>query len=101
MEADRHVLKRHADYNLASMSFSAADLAAEIRRHIPEFTVTYRPDPAKQAIADSWPKTIDDSAARRDWGWQPGYDLATMTTDMLEKLAERKGERALTAQVDI
>lgn len=88
MEADLAQLKHHADFNLAAMSFSAAELAAEIKKHIPEFKVTYEPD-FHQAIADSWPRSIDDSAARQEWGWQPQYDLATMTTDMLNKLGEK------------
>lgn len=88
MEADLAQLKHHADFNLAAMSFSAAELAAEIKKHIPELKVTYEPD-FHQAIADSWPRSIDDSAARQEWGWQPQYDLATMTTDMLNKLGER------------
>jgi nucleoside-diphosphate-sugar epimerase len=89
MEADLSALQHHADFNLAAISFSAAELAAEIKRHIPEFQVTYEPDPVKQAIADSWPQTIDDSAARDEWGWEPRYDLARMTCDMLEKLGKR------------
>jgi nucleoside-diphosphate-sugar epimerase len=93
MEADHHRLKHQADYNLAAMSFSASELAAEIAKHVPQFTVTYSPDPTKQAIADSWPRTIDDSAARQEWGWQPTHGLETMTADMLDKLAERHRER--------
>ena len=94
MEADRSRLVHHADFNMASMSFSAGELAAEIQKHIPEFICEYRPD-HRQAIADSWPCTIDDSAAREEWDWQPEYDLATMTTDMLEKLAKRHAEGQL------
>ena len=71
------------------MSFSVAELATEIQKHLPEFVVIYEPDPVRQAIADSWPQTIDDSAARREWGWQSRYDLARMTADMLEKLGAR------------
>ena len=88
MEADREQLKHHADYNLAAMSFSAGELAAAIRAEIPGFEVSYEPD-YRQAIADSWPRSIDDSAARGEWGWQPEYDLATMTRDMLKRLGER------------
>jgi nucleoside-diphosphate-sugar epimerase len=91
MEADPAGLQHHADFNLAAMSFSAQELAAEIQKHLPGFTVTYEPDPVKQAIADSWPQTIDDSAARREWGWQPQYDLAAMTADMLGTLGARLG----------
>jgi len=88
MEADLSGLKHHADFNLAAMSFSPAELVAEIKKHIPEFTCEYEPD-FRQAIADSWPRTIDDSAAREEWGWEPSYDLAAMTADMLEKLGQR------------
>ena len=91
MEADLSMLEHHADYNLAGMSFSAVELASEIQRHIPEFTVKYKPD-FRQRIADSWPNSIDDSAARREWGWKPSYDLATMTSDMLDKLGRRLKE---------
>jgi nucleoside-diphosphate-sugar epimerase len=95
METDRAKLEHHADYNLAAMSFSAGELVAEIRKHVPSFTVTFEPDPVRQAIADSWPTTIDDSPARQEWGWQPHYDLAHMTADMLEKLARRHRAGAL------
>ncbi|MGD8397172.1 MAG: NAD-dependent epimerase/dehydratase family protein [Candidatus Eiseniibacteriota bacterium] len=88
MEAPIENLNFHGGYNVASMSFSAGELANEIRRHIPEFTCTYEPD-ERQGFADSWPQSIDDRAAREDWGWMPEYNLASMTTDMLEKLRER------------
>jgi nucleoside-diphosphate-sugar epimerase len=88
MEADFDKLEHHGDFNLAAMSFSAGELAAEIKKHIPEFEVTYEPD-YRQAIADSWPQSIDDSAARREWGWSPSYGLPDMTKDMLEKLSKR------------
>ncbi len=88
MEADFSKLKHHSNFNLASMSFSVAELTAEIQKHIPEFVCDYVPD-FRQNIADSWPKSIDDSAAREEWGWKPSYDLATMTKDMLEKLSLR------------
>jgi len=91
MEADLSRLKHHADFNLAAMSFCPAELAAEIKKHIPEFVCEYKPD-FRQAIADSWPRTIDDSAAREEWGWEPQYDLAAMTADMLEKLGQRYAE---------
>jgi nucleoside-diphosphate-sugar epimerase len=94
MDADFHCLKRHADFNLSGLSFAARDLAAEIRKHIPEFVCEYKPD-FRQEIADSWPRTIDDSAAREDWGWQPSYDLAAMTVDMLAKLDKRHAEGRL------
>jgi nucleoside-diphosphate-sugar epimerase len=88
MDADTAGLTHHNGYNIASMSFSAGELAAEIRRHIPEFVCEFVPD-ERQAIADSWPRSLDDSVARADWGWQPEYDLAVMTADMLAKLRAR------------
>lgn len=91
MEADFSRLKHHADFNIAGMSFTAAELAAEIKKHIPEFKVTYEPD-FRQAIADSWPQSIDDSAAREEWDWKPDYDLAAMTKDMLSVLSQRHKE---------
>lgn len=94
MEANLSQLKHHADFNLAGMSFSAGELAAEIKRHISEFTVEYKPD-FRQEIADSWPRSIDDSAARNEWGWKPSYNLSAMTKDMLNKLSKRYEQRQL------
>ena len=94
MEADRSRLVHHADFNMASMSFSAGELAAEIKKQIPEFECEYQPD-FRQAIADSWPCSLDDSAAREEWDWKPAYDLAAMTADMLEKLGRRHAEGRL------
>ncbi len=94
MAADVDDLQHHADFNLAAMSFSPAELVNEIQKHMPDFTCEYRPD-FRQAIADSWPRTIDDSAARQEWGWAPRYDLAAMTADMLEKLGRRHAEGRL------
>ena len=88
MEADLGQLKRHSDYNVAALSFSVAELAGEIQNHIPDFVCEYEPD-FRQAIADSWPCSIDDSAAREEWGWEPQFDLPTMTADMLDKLGEK------------
>ena len=88
MVAEPGQLRHPTNYQLTAMSFSAAELAAEIQRHIPEFAVEYRPD-FRQAIADSWPRSIDDSVARQEWGWQPGFDLAAMTADMLGRLRLR------------
>jgi nucleoside-diphosphate-sugar epimerase len=88
MNADLNSLKHHADFNLAAVSFSPRELAEEIKKHLPKFTITYKPD-HRQAIADSWPKSIDDSAARGEWGWKPNYDLPAMVKDMIEALLER------------
>nr|BCK33893.1 L-threonine 3-dehydrogenase 2 [synthetic construct] len=88
MEADPSKLKHRNDFNVAAMSFSPEELAAEIKKHIPDFEIEYKPD-FRQAIADSWPNSIDDSAAREEWGWKPEYDLESMTKDMLEKLKEK------------
>lgn len=88
MEADASRLVHAAEYNLSGLSFSAGELAAEIRKHIPGFCCRYKPD-FRQHIADSWPRTIDDRAARNEWGWQPKYGLAAMVEDMLEKLGRR------------
>jgi len=94
MEADPAKVKRHDSYNLAGMSFSAGELAAEIKKHIPEFKCDYKPD-FRQKIADSWPMSIDDSTARQDWGWKPAFDLAAMTKDMINKLSKRFAEGKL------
>jgi len=94
MDADFSKVKHHSDFNVTAMSFSAGELAAEIKKHIPEFSVDYKPD-FRQQIADSWPKSLDDSAARKEWGWKPGYDLATMTKDMLAVLSKRHAEGKL------
>jgi nucleoside-diphosphate-sugar epimerase len=94
MEADLTSIKRHDGYNLAGISFSAGALAAEIKKYIPEFRCDYKPD-FRQKIADSWPMSIDDSVARKEWGWKPRYDLAAMTKDMMEKLSKRFTERNL------
>lgn len=88
MDADLSRLKHHADFNLAAISFSPRELADEIKKHIAEFSIFYEPD-SRQAIADSWPMTIDDSSAREEWNWEPGYDLASMTEDMLKNLRIR------------
>jgi nucleoside-diphosphate-sugar epimerase len=94
METDLSRLKHHADFNVAGLSFSAGELAAEIKRHVPDFVCEYRPD-FRQKIADSWPRTIDDRAAREEWGWKPEYDLAAMVEDMLEKLGNKHAEGRL------
>lgn len=92
-EADFSGLKHHSDFNVASMSFSPKELAASIRKFIPEFKIDYQPD-YRQNIADSWPESIDDSAAREEWGWMPSYDIDSMTEDMLRNL-QRKFELGL------
>lgn len=94
MEADISTLKHHSDFNLTAMSFSAGELADEIKKHIPEFECSYEPD-FRQEIADSWPSSIDDSASREEWGWKPAYDLSAMTTDMIEVLGKRHAEGKL------
>ena len=94
MEADPSRIQRHDSYNLAGMSFSPGELVAEIKKHIPEFKCDYKPD-FRQKIADSWPMSIDDSAARKDWSWKPSYDLTTMTKEMIDKLSERFSEGKL------
>jgi nucleoside-diphosphate-sugar epimerase len=85
MEAPAEKVKIRSSYNISSMSFSPAEIAKSIQKHIPEFTISYKPD-FRQAIADSWPKSLDDSAARKDWGWQHGFDLEKMTFDILKNL---------------
>lgn len=93
-EADPSGLQHHADFNVNSMSFSAGALAEKIREHVPGFEATYEPD-FRQQIADSWPLTLDDTAAREEWGWQPAWDLDDMTEDMLKKLRARHAEGKL------
>jgi nucleoside-diphosphate-sugar epimerase len=88
MAAESRGLRHHNAFNLAAMRFSAGDLAQAIRRHVPHFTCTFEPD-ERQAIADSWPRSLDDTAARREWGWRPDFDLPRMTADMLGRLRAR------------
>jgi nucleoside-diphosphate-sugar epimerase len=85
-EADPAWLRHRNAFNVTAMQFTPEQLAAEIRRHLPAFEIEYRVDPVRQAIADSWPHSMDDSAAREEWGWQPSYGLSDMARDMLEKL---------------
>ncbi len=84
MQADPSGLIHHNAFNVTAMSFTPEQLADEIRKHIPEFTIDYRIDPVRQGIADSWPSQMDDRAARTEWGWQPRYDLPAMVADMLQ-----------------
>ncbi len=85
MEAPAEKVKVRSSYNVSAMSFSPKEIAAEIKRHIPEFEISYQPD-FRQAIADSWPKSIDDSAARKDWGWNHQFGLKEMTKEILANL---------------
>lgn len=89
MEADPTRLRHRNSFNISAMNFTPEELAAEIRKHVPGFALDYDVDPIRQAIADSWPRSIDDSAARSEWGWAPAYDVAEMTKDMLEKLGTK------------
>ncbi len=87
MEADAAKISIRSSYNIGAMSFSPKEIAAEIKKHIPDFTIDYKPD-SRQQIANSWPKSIDDSRAKADWGWKPEYDISRMTEDMLENLKQ-------------
>jgi nucleoside-diphosphate-sugar epimerase len=86
MEADASHLKHRNSFNVTAMSFDPEEIAAEIKKHIPGFEISYEVDPIRQGIANSWPNSIDASAAREEWGFKAEYDLAKMTKDMLEKL---------------
>jgi nucleoside-diphosphate-sugar epimerase len=88
MEAPAERVKERTSYNLAGFSFNPAEIAAEVKRHVPGFEMAYAPD-HRQAIADSWPRSIDDSAARADWGWAPQFDLRAMVDDMMLNLKEK------------
>ncbi|WP_047549643.1 NAD-dependent epimerase/dehydratase family protein [Psychroserpens sp. Hel_I_66] len=88
MQAPADDVKIRSSYNLSAISFTPKDISEEIKKHIPEFQITYNPD-FRQEIADSWPKSIDDSAARSDWNWSYSFDLEKMTTEMITQLRER------------
>ncbi len=88
MEAPAEQIKSRMAYNLSAMSFSPKEIAEAIKKHIPEFEISYAPD-FRQQIADGWPQSIDDSAARADWGWKHEYDLEKMTATMLKNLKEK------------
>jgi len=94
MEADPARLNHRNAYNVAAMSFAPENLAVEIARHVPDFAMDYQVDPLRQAIADSWPRSMDDSAARGDWDWAPHYTIEAMTSDMLVRLGSRLIGRA-------
>ena len=85
MESDYQKVKIRSSYNLSGFSFSPKEIALEIKKYIPNFSISYIPD-SRQQIADSWPKSIDSSEAGIDWGWKPEYDLAAMTKDMIKNL---------------
>ncbi|MFY8129128.1 MAG: NAD-dependent epimerase/dehydratase family protein [Chitinophagaceae bacterium] len=85
MEAPKEQIKIRTSYNLSAISFSPKEIAAEIKKHIPSFTIAYNPD-YRQAIANSWPSSIDDSKATEDWGWKPDFDLSNMVNDMFQNL---------------
>jgi len=88
MQAPAEKIKIRSSYNLSAVSFTPKEIAESIKKHIPEFTIDYAPD-FRQAIADSWPASIDDSYARNDWGWQHDFDMERMTSVMLENLAKK------------
>nr|WP_311490565.1 NAD-dependent epimerase/dehydratase family protein [uncultured Alloprevotella sp.] len=89
MEADASRLVHYNGFNIASMSFAPEEIFAAIKKYRPAFEMEYNVDPLKQSIANSWPNSLDDSAARTEWDWKPSFDLDTMTQDMLEKLSAR------------
>ncbi len=86
MEANPDRLIHRNAFNVTAMSFDPEKLAASIRKYIPEFTLSYNVDPVRQGIANSWPNSLDDTAAREEWGWNPKYDLDAMTKEMLAQL---------------
>lgn len=92
MEAEPSKLVHRNGYNVTAMSFTPQELAEEIKKRIPGFEIEYDVDPARQAIADSWPNSLDDSCARKEWGWTPDYDLETMAGDIIKCLSERLGQ---------
>lgn len=89
MEADAKNISLHTSYNLSAVSFSPKEIAAELKKHIPDFSIQYEPD-YRQEIAGSWPRNIDDSLARKDWHWKHRYDLPALTQDMLLNLRKMK-----------
>lgn len=93
MTADPVRLVHRNAFNVTGMNFTPEELAAEIRKHLPRFEIDYDVNPVKQKIADSWPDSLDDSAAREEWGWNPEYDLAEMVRDMLENLDAKLSKR--------
>ena len=92
MEAPVENISVRTSYNISGVSFSPKEIVAEIKKHLPDFTISYDPD-YRQSIANSWPRSIDDSVARNDWGWKPKYDLSSLTTDMIENLEKENFQR--------
>lgn len=86
MQADPSNLNHRNAFNITSMNVTPEEIATEIRNHIPEFVIEYKIDPIRQTIADSWPRAVDDTIARQEWGWKPDFDLNLMTTDMIHRL---------------
>ncbi|MCQ2331640.1 MAG: NAD-dependent epimerase/dehydratase family protein [Paludibacteraceae bacterium] len=89
MEADPKKLVHRNSFNVTAMHFTPKEIYAEIKKHCPDFVMEYKVDPIKQSIADSWPNWMDDSCARKEWGFKPEFDLASMTVDMLTILKKR------------
>jgi nucleoside-diphosphate-sugar epimerase len=87
MESPADKISVRTSYNISAMSFSPKEIAAEIQKLIPEFTISYQPD-YRQTIAESWPQSIDDSVASADWGWKAEYSLEAMVKDMMEHLVK-------------
>tara|TARA_R110002073_G_scaffold108336_5_gene243553 strand:- start:130092 stop:131060 length:969 start_codon:yes stop_codon:yes gene_type:complete len=95
MQADANDIKIRTSYNLSAIDFTPKELAAEIQKHIPNFTISYQPD-SRQEIADSWPQTINDSSARDDWKWSHKFDLSSMTHDIIKNLQAQKDQQLET-----
>jgi nucleoside-diphosphate-sugar epimerase len=98
MNADRSKLTIMSGYNIAAFSFTPKQLELEIRKYIPEFQVEYVPD-FRQKIADSWPKSLDDTVARNEWGWSPDWSFEAMVRDMLVKLAHKLGKTEVLGRI--
>jgi nucleoside-diphosphate-sugar epimerase len=88
MLAPSEKIKIRSSYNLSAMSFTPAQIAEEVKKHFPDFTIDYEPD-FRQKIADSWPASIDDSSAREDWNWSNDFDISSMTNEMFKNLKEK------------
>jgi nucleoside-diphosphate-sugar epimerase len=91
MEVDASKITVRSSYNVGAVSFTPAEIANEIKKHIHNFTISYHPD-FRQEIAESWPHSIDDSMARKDWGWKHKYDLTSMTEIMLKEISKKIGK---------